>query len=50
MEGKLRKVAEKKGLDRFKEHWECTVSPKPRIESFKKEEVVPGITFSRKIY
>lgn len=46
----LRKVAKMKELERFKEHQESTLSPKPRVENFRKEEVIHGITSSRKIH
>lgn len=48
MEELLRKVAKKSELERFKEHQEGTVSPKSRVGNFRKEEVIRGITFSRK--
>ena len=40
----------KKGLEGLKDPQEYTESIKPRVEIFKKEEVVSSTTFSRKIH
>lgn len=50
MKEELLKAAKKKWLERVKEPQESMVSPKPRVENFKKEEIVHCITFSRKIH
>ena len=49
MEEELRKVQEER-LEGLKFPQEYTESLKPRVENFKKEEVVSIITFSRKIH
>lgn len=47
IEDELLKVTKKKWLEKFKEHQESMVSPKPKVENFRKE-VVPSITFSKR--
>lgn len=48
MEDELLKVTKKKWLEKFKGHQDSMVSPKPKVENFRKEEVVPSITFSKR--